>query len=115
MAAVRFFRRVQIAPGVRLNLARQGASLSFGVRGAHLTVGRRGLRRTLGVPGSGVFYTSTRGWHSGCHTGVQFAPAPAPVRAARAPQPAPGGSWWKVVLIALGLIALAAIGQTFGR
>ncbi len=113
MAVVRFFRRVQIAPGVRLNLARHGASLSFGVRGAHLTVGRRGLRRTFGLPGTGVFYTSTRGWHSGCHTGAQFAPAPA--YAAHPRQPVQGGNWWKLVLLALGLIALAAIGQTFGR
>jgi hypothetical protein len=113
MAVVRFFRRVPIAPAVRLNFARHGASLSIGVRGAHVTVGRRGLRRTVGLPGTGVFYTSTRGWHSGCHTGTQFARR---LDAATAPSPhLHSGRWWKVALLALGLIALAVIGQTFGR
>lgn len=109
MATVRFFRRVHIAPGVRLNLAKRGASLSFGVRGAHVTIGRHGLRRTYGLPGSGIFYTSSRGWHTGCHSAPQFAPPPLPGAHGI------GGSWWKVVLLVLSLAALAVIGQAFGR
>ncbi|MGC8542198.1 MAG: DUF4236 domain-containing protein [Phycisphaerae bacterium] len=34
------FRRVRIAPGLTLNLTKNGASLSAGVRGAHVTVGK---------------------------------------------------------------------------
>lgn len=72
MAYVRLFRRVRLAPGVTLNLAKHGPSVSFGVRGAHLTVGRSGIRKTVGIPGTGLFATSTRGWYSGVHTGQPF-------------------------------------------
>jgi hypothetical protein len=39
----------------------------MGVRGAHMTVGRKGVRRTVGIPGTGVFYTSRTGNHTGVH------------------------------------------------
>jgi hypothetical protein len=68
MGSFRFFRRSQLLPGVRLNLSKSGPSLSFGVRGAHATVGRRGVTRTVGIPGTGVFYTSRTGHHTGVHT-----------------------------------------------
>ncbi|TVQ62817.1 MAG: DUF4236 domain-containing protein [Phycisphaerales bacterium] len=55
---LRFFRRVQVAPGIRLNLSRSGVSPSFGVRGARLTLGRSGLRTTAGLPGTGIHYTT---------------------------------------------------------
>ena len=67
MGSFRFFRRQQIVPGVRLNLSRSGPSLTFGARGAHLTVGKRGVTRTVGIPGTGIFYTSRSGHHSGVH------------------------------------------------
>jgi len=51
-----------------VNLSRSGPSLSVGVRGAHVTVGRRGVTRTVGIPGTGLFYTSRRGYHSGYHS-----------------------------------------------
>ncbi len=57
--AVRFWRRVKIAPGLTLNLSKSGGSLSFGQRGAKYTVGPRGRRSTVGVPGTGLFYTQT--------------------------------------------------------
>ena len=65
---LRYFRRVKLLPGVTMNLSGSGPSFSFGVRGAHVTVGRRGVRRTVGIPGTGIFYTSTRGHHTGVHT-----------------------------------------------
>lgn len=55
----RFFRRVKLAPGLRLNLSKSGGSLSFGRRGARYTVGPRGRRTTFGIPGTGLFYTTT--------------------------------------------------------
>lgn len=68
MGSFRLFRRKQLVPGLRLNVSKSGPSLSFGVRGAHVTVGRRGVTRTVGVPGTGVFYTSRGGRHTGVHT-----------------------------------------------
>jgi hypothetical protein len=65
---LRFYRRVRLCPGLSVNLSRSGPSLSVGVRGAHVTVGRRGVTKTVGIPGTGVFYTSREGYHSGYHS-----------------------------------------------
>jgi hypothetical protein len=54
---IRFFRRVTLLPGLRLNLSKSGASLSIGHRGTWLTVGPRGRRATLGIPGTGIYWT----------------------------------------------------------
>ncbi|MGC9157544.1 MAG: DUF4236 domain-containing protein [Terracidiphilus sp.] len=75
MGYFRLFRRVRIAPGMTVNLAKTGPSLSLGVRGAHLTIGRTGIRKTAGLPGTGCFYTSRQGWHSGAHTAPHFTAA----------------------------------------
>lgn len=79
---LRYFRRVTLAPGLRMNLSRSGPSLSLGVRGAHVTVGSRGVRRTVGLPGTGLFYTSTTGHHTGVHSSRHFAAAAAAPRSA---------------------------------
>ena len=57
----RFFRRVNVLPGVRLNLSKSGISSSFGVRGARVTLGRTGVRKTVGIPVTGLFYTEVAG------------------------------------------------------
>lgn len=54
----RFRRTIGILPGVRLNLGKTAASLSFGVRGARTTVGRAGVRTTVGMPGTGLSHTT---------------------------------------------------------
>ena len=54
----RFQRRIGIAPGLRLNISKSGASVSIGERGAHLTLGRT-PRVTVGLPGSGLSWTQT--------------------------------------------------------
>lgn len=59
---LRFYRRVHLLPGVRLNVGTRGASVSFGARGAWYTVGPHGRRTaTLGFPGTGIRYTTTAG------------------------------------------------------
>ena len=65
---LRFYKRVHLFPGVSVNVSRSGPSLSVGVRGAHVTVGRTGITRTVGLPGSGIYYTSRSGYHSGFHS-----------------------------------------------
>ena len=72
---LRFFRRVRLGKGLTLNFSTSGPSVSIGTRGAHVTLGRRGVRRTVGVPGTGLFYTSQSGRHTGAHTGATFAAA----------------------------------------
>lgn len=71
----RFYRRISIAPGIRLNVSKRGTSLSFGRRGMWYTTGPHGRRRaTLGFPGTGLSYTTT----SGGTRSTRPAPPPAP-------------------------------------
>jgi hypothetical protein len=64
----RFYRRLHLFPGLSVNVSKSGPSLTVGMRGAHLTFGPRGVTRTLGIPGTGIYYTSRTGRHSGFHT-----------------------------------------------
>jgi Protein of unknown function (DUF4236) len=64
---LRFFRRRQLFPALRVNMSKSGPSVSVGLRGARVTVGRRGVTRTVGIPGTGVFYASRSGRHTGVH------------------------------------------------
>jgi hypothetical protein len=57
--ALRFRKRLKLAPGLRLNVSGSGLSLSAGPRGASLTIGNRGLYSNVGLPGSG-FYARQR-------------------------------------------------------
>ncbi len=68
MGNFRFYRRVNIFPGLSLNLSKSGPSVTVGMRGAHLTFGRSGITRTVGIPGTGLYYTSRSGHHSGFHS-----------------------------------------------
>jgi hypothetical protein len=54
----RFRRSVRIAPGLRLNLAKTGASLSVGRPGATLNLREQGIKATVGLPGSGLSYST---------------------------------------------------------
>jgi hypothetical protein len=107
MGYARFWKRVRLVPGVTLNLARRGPSLSFGFKGAHLTLARSGIRRTVGIPGSGIFYTARAGWHSGIHSGQQFHEAEATAQAGR-PTTSHVMLGLLVLLAAAGVIAALA-------
>jgi len=75
----RFFRRMNIAPRIRLNFSKSGISPSFGVRGARITLGRGGTRKTVGIPGTGLFYTEvggTRASRAGPRREDETPPAP---------------------------------------
>lgn len=65
--AIRFNRRIKIAPGLTLNVGKRGVSASVGITGAKLTVGSNGVRRTIGLSGTGLYDTQKLS-----------APAPAP-------------------------------------
>ncbi len=54
----RFRRSVRLAPGVRINLSKGGASLTMGQRGRKVTIGKHGTYTTIGVPGTGLYHTT---------------------------------------------------------
>lgn len=52
--AIRFRKRVKIAPGIRLNISNGGVSTSIGKPGATVNVGKNGVTGTTGLPGTGL-------------------------------------------------------------
>lgn len=101
----RFYRRVHVLPGLSVNLSRSGPSLSVGVRGAHLTFGRRGMTRTVGIPGTGIYYTSRSGYHTGYHSAGSAARGAPPVEVT---QHRIAG--WLTIAVVLLVVLLIGIG-----
>ena len=54
-----FRKSFKIAPGVKLNTGKRGASLSVGGKGLTANISKRGTRTTASIPGTGLSYTST--------------------------------------------------------
>ncbi len=104
MGSFRFYRRVNIFPGLSVNLSKSGPSLSVGVRGAHVTVGRNGIRKTVGIPGTGIYYTSYKGYHTGFHSAHQEIPLSPQAQAAQDRK-----AEWLLGAIMVGLILIAAV------
>lgn len=64
--AMRFRRSKKIAPGVRLNINKSSASVSFGPKGLKHTISTTGKSTTtVGIPGSGLSYSTTGSGSSG--------------------------------------------------
>jgi hypothetical protein len=55
----RFRKSLRLAPGLRVNLSKGGASVSVGGKGFTLNLGKRGARTTVGIPGTGVSYSQS--------------------------------------------------------
>ena len=56
---LKFRKSVKLAPGVKLNLTKNGvSSVSVGKNGAKVNIGKNGVRTTVGIPGSGLSYSS---------------------------------------------------------
>ena len=54
----RYRKSVKIAPGVRMNISKSGASVSVGGKGGHVTVNSKGETRVgASIPGTGVSYS----------------------------------------------------------
>ena len=111
MGNFRFYRRVHIFPGLSLNLSKSGPSLTMGIRGAHVTLGHGRVTRTVGIPGTGIYYTSRSGHHSGIHS------AHAETATASSTQTVVDRAIGLVMIAALIVVILAigiAIGAAFG-
>ena len=72
----RFRRSFKVAPGVRVNLNKKSASISFGPKGLKHTVSTTGKSHTtVGIPGTGLSYTTSSGGKSGAQQGTVSIPA----------------------------------------
>lgn len=72
----RFRRSFKVAPGVRVNLNKKSASISFGPKGLKHTVSTTGKSHTtVGIPGTGLSYTTSSGGKSGAQHGAVSIPA----------------------------------------
>ena len=56
----RYRRSLRLAPGLRVNLNKRGASLSVGRRGLTENINRDGARTTVSAPGTGLSYSTRR-------------------------------------------------------
>ena len=54
-----FRKSFKIAPGVRINTGKRGASVSLGGKGLTTNVSKRGTRVTASIPKTGISYTTT--------------------------------------------------------
>lgn len=58
----RMRKSIKIAPGVKVNLNKKSASVTFGGKGLHHTISSTGKKTTtVGVPGTGISYSKTSG------------------------------------------------------
>lgn len=53
---LRFYKKVKLIPGVKLNISKSGVSVSVGVPGASVTTGKKGTYLNAGLPGTGLSY-----------------------------------------------------------
>ncbi len=104
--AFRYRRRINILPGVHLNVSRSGISTTLGVRGASMTFGKRGRYINTGIPGTGISWRSRVG-----STPREDAEAE-PKQEAEVPATQPYHThhlhWWKVALFFVLLVAVSA-------
>jgi Protein of unknown function (DUF4236) len=107
MGNFRFYRRVNIFPGLTVNLSKSGPSLTVGMRGAHVTLGNRSVTRTVGLPGTAIYYTSRAGYHSGVHSAHTDTPVAQPAQAN-------ADRLIGFVVIAIVIAVALAIGITIG-
>lgn len=51
----RFRKRINIAPGVNINLSKSGVSTTIGKKGASVNIGKNGTYLNTGLPGTGLY------------------------------------------------------------
>lgn len=59
--AMRFRKSLKLAPGLRLNISKKGASVRVGPKNAGYTAGTSGQRVSASIPGTGVSFSSKVG------------------------------------------------------
>ncbi|WP_187807257.1 DUF4236 domain-containing protein [Aquipseudomonas alcaligenes] len=56
--ALKFRKRIKIAPGIKLNITSKGvSSVSLGGKGGTVNLGKSGVTTTASIPGTGISYS----------------------------------------------------------
>ncbi len=56
----RYRKSIKIAPGVKMNISKNGIGFSAGVKGARVSVNSKGrVTKTVSIPGTGISYSET--------------------------------------------------------
>lgn len=59
---LRFRKSFKLLPGVKINLNKKSAGITFGTRGAHYTINTSGRKTaSVGLPGTGLSYSTSFG------------------------------------------------------
>lgn len=59
---MRFRKSVNLGGGVRLNLNKRSAGISFGTKGARYSINSNGRKTaSVGIPGTGLYWTQSTG------------------------------------------------------
>jgi hypothetical protein len=95
---IRFRKSIALGKFFRLNLSKSGVSLGVGPPGLNVNIGPRGVRQTVGLPGTGVYYRESHQWPKS----AEVAPA------ATSTEPSNSALGWRIIGIALTLIAAVA-------
>lgn len=53
--ALRYRKRIKIAPGIYINISKSGVSTTIGPRGASINIGENGTYVNAGIPGTGLY------------------------------------------------------------
>jgi hypothetical protein len=72
---LRFRKSIRLAPGLRLNVSKSGASFSVGPRGASVSFGKQGAYANVGIPGTGLSVREKLGAPSIVRQGPSSSPA----------------------------------------
>jgi Flp pilus assembly protein TadD len=111
----RFFRRLTIAPGLRLNVSRRGLGLNVGPRGSSLTVGPGGVHVNKSVSGTGISFRQRIGGPAPSVGTARAAPSsrgdqpPGIYQLVSQLQPRRTGLRWAIGLMAWGVFQSFAI------
>jgi len=106
---LRFRRRINILPGIHLNISKSGISTSVGVRGASVTLGKRGTYVNAGLPGTGVSWRQKVPTHTtGSSAASSASAAPSVAQPSAQPVKTHHLHWWKVLLFIGTMIAVGA-------
>jgi len=103
----RMRKTIKVAPGVRLNLSKTGASWSVGRKGATVNLKNGRARVSVGLPGTGLGYTTTLG-------GAKVSTAPRELVADVTPTGAVARAWLALKVTLKALIGCALVTTFIG-